>query len=349
MAEVMGHTEKHLRASAANGESISRFLHRMDSVKGDQQIVATTPAALRRASFLDGREVFWNSARVEQIDLADCGSRTARLAVFHVGFCGSTLLARMLDDVGGTLMLKEPQCLADLAGQRRLIAQGAGIAPMEVLADYALRRLGDTGGPDTSVVLKPTNWVNSILSALCGRGRVEQAVFLTMARRAYLAAVFRGGRDRIEFCTRLAAEIAAVIPGGDAFLSQAVGHDADPLNQAARIIALLHAMQERMFADVRAENGWAPDTQLDFAELIRDPAATVRRAQNILGLPPTSRTTTALTEAMARHAKDPSQQFQPDNRAHENAEVERHHAARFDAADAWVAALGIAPHAEGLR
>lgn len=349
MPRIMGRTEEHSRTSAPSDENIDSFLHRLDSVKGDQQIVTTTHAALRRASFLDGREVFWNSARVEPVDLAVCGNRPARLAVFHVGFCGSTLLARMLDDVGGTLMLKEPQCLADLAGQRRLIAQGAGIAPMETLAEYALRRLGDAGGPDTSVVLKPTNWVNSILPALCGRGRVEQAVFLTMARRAYLAAVFRGGRDRIEFCTRLAAEIAAVIPGCNALLPQAVGHDADPLNQAARIVALLHAMQERMFADVRAENGWAPDTQLDFAELIRDPAATVRRAQDILGLPPTSGAATALTEAMARHAKDPSQQFQPNNRAHENAEVERHHAARFDAADAWVAALGIATHAEGLR
>lgn len=325
-----------------HSENIASFLHRMDSVGGDQQVVATSHTELRHASFLDGRDVFWSNARVEPINLAEGGMRPVRLAVLHVGFCGSTLLARMLDDADGTLVLKEPQCLADIAGQRSLIEQEQGIAPLAILAEYALARLGDAGSRDTTIILKPTNWVNSILPALCGPGRIERAVFMSMNRRSYIAAVFRGGRDRIEFCTRLAAELAAAMPGGNLSLSQAVSHDADPLNQAARIVALLHVMQERMFANVRAQNGWADDTQLDFAELVDDPIATVRRAQTILGLPLASDAPGNLNNTMAHHAKDPSQRFEVGNRARENAEVESHHAARFDAANGWAETLDMA-------
>jgi hypothetical protein len=311
------------------------FLHRLDGVTGEQAIALTDRAALRGASFLDGRERFWRALEVSPFTPSGRGRRPACRFVFHVGFCGSTLLARLLDRPGRVLALKEPQCLADIAGQRQQLARGEGVASIGELLDHALGRLGEVAEGGGSVLVKPSNWVNPLLGELCAGGRVERGVFLSMAPRAYLGAVFRGGRARIEFCTRLAAEVAAVMPRGNALLIEAIGHDDDPLGRAARIAALLHRLQETLFARVIADNGWPGEARIEFADLVADPAAAADRARRALGLDP-SEDAGISRELLERHAKNPASAFSSDKRAGEDAMVESVHGERFDQAMEWL-------------
>lgn len=317
------------------GEDIA-FLHRLDGVKGEAAYALTDRASLRGASFLDGRERFWREQRLVPLQLEGGGTHPARRFVFHVGFCGSTLLARLLDQPGRVLALKEPQCLADVAGQRQRLAAGEGVAAIADLLDHALGRLGEVGEPEVAVVVKPTNWVNSLLPELCAPGRVERALFVSMDRRAYLGAVFRGGRSRLEFCTRLAAEVAAVVPGGSALLVEAIERDGDPLDRAARIVVLLHALQEKLFDDAIAANGWTSSSRVDFAHLAQHPATVLRRARKVLGLDHLDDDPERPSLLMERHTKDPSNTYRPGSRLREDGEVETHHGARFDDALDWL-------------
>lgn len=319
------------------GESIA-FLHRLDGVEGRAEIVRTDRGRLRASSFLDGREQFWRGKQLVPLELGDRRAHPATRFVFHVGFCGSTLLARLLDRPGKVLALREPQCLADIAGQRAALAAGQGVAPIGRLIDLALESLGAAGEPELAVVVKPTNWVNSLLPQLCDPGRIASAVFVSMDRRAYVGAVFRGGRDRIAFCSRLAAQMAPIFPNGEALLSDAIGAAHDPLDSAARLTVLLHAMQEALFDRAIAANGWNSEARIDFAHLAQHPAAVLRRARRVLGLDIGGEDDARAFGLMDRHTKDPASPFDPGQRLRHDQEIEHHHAQRFDSALDWIAA-----------
>jgi hypothetical protein len=326
-----------MTTSAAPAQGIA-FLHRLDSVRGDELVVGTTAARLRQASFLDGRESFWSSETLRPLELRDRGPRAATRFIFHVGFCGSTLLARLLDNGGDVLALKEPQCLADIASQRVALATGSAAAPLPAAIDHALEWLGASAGEDGFVVVKPTNWVNTIVADLCAPDRPVHAVFVSMERRAYLGAIFRGGRARIAFCMRLAGEVASASGHGDDVLESAIRSSSDPLDQAARACAVLHAQQEALFDRAIVANGWSADVKVSFAELLSDRVAVVGRVSRVLDLP--SRDRAADVPAIPHHAKDPSAGFKPEERAVEDAQIEAHHGPRFDAALAWLERTG---------
>lgn len=319
------------------GEEIA-FLHRMDSVEGETVVVATDRLRLASASFLDGRETFWREQVVRPLDLRPRSAEKASRFVFHVGFAGSTLLARLLDWPGQVSALKEPQCLADIAGQRELIAAGKAVAPLGPLLDYALSELGEVGGNGISIVVKPTNWVNSLLPELCAPGRIERAVFVSMKRRRYLGATFRGGNDRLAFCARLASQIAPVVQGGNPLMQSAIASTPDPFARMARIMALLHWLQETLFDEAIARNGWPDAVRIDFESIVADPEGTVQHAQEQLGLPVLPPEPERAAILMKRHTKDPSSLFQPAIHARADEFVEERYGACFDEALDWLEA-----------
>lgn len=316
------------------------LLHRMDSIRGDATILTASRERVRRSAFLDGRETFWSREEVVPLRPSRQHPHPARRFVFHVGFCGSTLLARLLDSLGDVLVLREPQCLTDIASQRGHIARGEAVAPLGTLVDHALGCLGSVGAPDEKVVIKPSNWVNPLLSQLFAFGRSgSRAVFLSTQRRAYLGACFRGGRPRLDFCLRLAAGVASVTPDGGEMLRLALHSDDDPLAVAARGVALLHWMQVQLFDDAIAANEALDALRVDFAELLEDPQVVVRRVQQALDLEPEGISPARLRDVMARHTKDPTRQFDTGQRGEEDAAVEAYHGSRFDAAEAWLDSL----------
>lgn len=312
------------------------LLHRMDSLRGECIVVATDQRRLRSASFLDGRETFWRSEEFLPLQLRPAGSRRVERFVFHVGFCGSTLLARLLDRPGKVLSLKEPQCLADIAGQREAIAAGRAVAPMNGLIDHALGQLFEAGGGDMTVVVKPTNWVNLLLPELCAPERDVRAIFVSMGRRAFLTAVFRGGQPRLAFCTRLAAQIAAELPRGNVALNAAIESGGEALDRAARITALLHAMQEVLFNRAIEANGWSEKVRIDFDHLIRNPKSVLSRARSLLELNTEEDDSKRDLLLMERHSKSPESAFRPSSRLQENSVIEQYHGERFETALDWV-------------
>ncbi len=323
----------HGTGCAPTDEEIARnrdFPHRVDALRGDVQWVATNVPRLRAATFLDGRVTFWSDPRIES--LADRPAPEAPLPgmIFHPGFCGSTLLARMLDRPGTTLVLREPQALADIASQAPQISP----ARLDEALRWTLAHLSAMAPAGEVLVIKPSNWINGLAPALAAGGHIGRALFLTMQPAAFLRACFRGGRDRLAHCLRLAELLAPQMEGGTALMQSAIGDAQDPLDRAALLVVLAHHFQSRLLLDARAMLPAGHTICIDHAELSADPHSAAQSAAAVLGLPSPGAPTAEFDPA--RHAKDAGRGFSAQTEAEANLQVEAHHAGRFAMALAWL-------------
>lgn len=314
-------------------------LHRIDALRREAELVDTSRARLDAATFLDGREAFFDTRRVAgftRIPAAPEASAPPAF-LFNTGFCGSTLLARMIGAASPALVLREPQALVDVASQAAaLAAQGGAGAVADALhiAMQALRALApDPGG----LAIKPSCWANGLLPQMAARGEIGRALFMTMDRRAYCATAFYGGRERLEFCARLSPLIAAALPGGTARLNRAIAGESDPLRRIARVVVLLHAQQEHLFAQAARALGPGRCDWIVLEDIERDPGAVLARALSVLALPATDGGTDRALALTRNHAKLTGTRFSAERRAGELAANERLHGGRYDAALDWLA------------
>ncbi len=113
------------------------------------------------ASFLDSRmNINWSRAtRVPENCLVDLLETPTQAMLFHTAFCGSTLLARALDEAPNIVSLKEPNSLLSISDASLRI-------PNEDLHQSLQTTLKLLGRPWTHsglTLIKPTNSVNRLL------------------------------------------------------------------------------------------------------------------------------------------------------------------------------------------
>lgn len=283
--------------------------HRLD-IPGDRiELVPTDRAAIRSTTFMDGRTDF-AKGRPRIVPLATwlAGARPdgrARI-IFHIGFCGSTLLSRLLDHPGKALIVREPQILADLStyradGDRR----GADLADVGPIAETLSRALCRGWQADEAVAVKPTNWINNIAPDICA-SPATVPLFLVAARETFVKAVVRGGSDRIAFVARGAVHWSTRGRDNAELLAAALARDVDQPVKLASIVATAHEMQMRLLRSAAAARGCDAGQVLFFEDLLRDQQAAAERAATVLRLPIEA---THIAQAVAawssRHAKAP--------------------------------------------
>ncbi len=314
------------------------FLHRLDSLEGEAELVETSHARLREAVFLDGRETFWTRRMLLATNELELVTEAEPLSfLFHTGFCGSTLLARLLDRRGERFVLREPQAIADMASQYHLLAAQASRRKADrVLSGVIGALAGSAPGGETAIV-KPSCWVNPLLPHLVRDGHVQRATFLSQEPRNYLAACFRGGHDRLAYCAHFAQMLADTDPAMGEELQMAITTDTEPLDRMARIVVLLHAQQTALFTEAAETLGNSRVMQCDFADISLDFIDAAKRLATFLA--PSSKAEISETAGtiLNSHAKDPSRSFTADEQDRQDLEIEQHHASRFDAALEWLA------------
>lgn len=295
----------------------------------EAELVMTNHSDLRNAIFLDGRERFWSERMLIAKDELELITEPVPTSfIFHIGFCGSTLLARLLDLPGSRFVLKEPQALSDLASQWPH-------------ADHCAENLGivtgalSRSGPEGEVtIVKPSCWANPLIPHLVSSGLVARAIFLTLDWRSYLTACFRGGRDRLAYCARMAESFATHDGDKRDALSNAIVESNDPLDQTARMILLLHAWQLEMFKAAEL----ALDENRARSCVFQCEGDSVRQKASELARFLTPNVDPELANSgvdFNQHAKDPTTRFSDEAQNVANAEILRHHRERFDAAHAW--------------
>ena len=320
-----------------------RILHRIDLAGNQLTYLPTNPEKLRGAAFLDGRSTFWTAPPQKASLPIAAATRIPSAAryVFHGSFCGSTLLTRLLEACTTALVVREPQCLVDISDARS--ARGR-LTPCDddlvSICDFAATSLTALSEPGKPVVIKPSNWANNLVPALCSAAGARP-LFITMERRAFLRAVFRGGRERLVFTARVAAHLAATFPNGRALVSAAIAAR-DPLQQIARLAALAHWLQECIFVSEMSAGAWASQHCLDFAMIVTQPGLAVAQAAKALGLMPESDDLRQqVSMVIANDAKRPGATFSSQKRASDDQAVDAVHGDLITAAKNWADELAF--------
>ena len=133
--------------------SIDFAAKRLNFVQADRSRIEQLP-------FIDGREPLGEPG--PSVPLADAlaadweGPGEPDRFIFHVGFCGSTFLATVLQHAGA-FALREPHILIDVSDAYEASPTDPAVAQLAYLAADLLRR---PWRPDEQIVCKPSNWCN---------------------------------------------------------------------------------------------------------------------------------------------------------------------------------------------
>ncbi|HXV74141.1 MAG TPA: hypothetical protein VD713_05365, partial [Sphingomonadales bacterium] len=247
------------------------FLYALNWREGVCEFVPASRAALAELPFLDNRTLGQSQKKgalpFERVAAAVRAKAFSNAAgrcdfIFHTAFCGSTLLARLLDRPGKVLALKEPFALLGLSGLQR-----AGRGDTAEWAEVCLALLSRPFTPGERTVVKPSNGANNLAPLLPGRAHAGKALMLFGPLERFLLAVLGGGPARQAFVDALLENALR-----DAGRDPAEGKDLPPLTRAA----LAWGLQMRGFEASAHTTGKDSVASLDGEKLLAEPTAALR-------------------------------------------------------------------------
>lgn len=319
------------------------FPDRIDWQHGLIRLLRVSRDTLRDSAFLDGRTPLAASgaeAHVVELQQFVAAVPPAPAGVgwiFHEGFCGSTLLARFLTVDGHCLCLREPQVLVDLADRRAALPDGDDPA-FDAVLRAVVAKLAQPWRDGERIVIKPTNWANTIAVPLVAATPGARAVLAVSAVADFLVAVLRGGRERIGFMLDLERHIVQARPElAQAYAPILADAPGDPAS-LLRHLAAAHAMQRRLLDELER-----PALRLDFPAWTARAHDAAMRAADALGLAIPGEALARQVDRSARtHSKGSRQAYSPGQDAEANGAILHMHGAAIAQAIADVAALASA-------
>lgn len=302
--------------------------HYLHSFEGDAAVfVPMDRAAYHRSIFLDGRisPAGAGSMRLPFGTLAGKGPRPSPTGwIFHVAHCGSTLLARALDQQSSNLVLREPLALRQLA-----------LTPDAERLAVTLAMVSKRYRAELPTVVKANVPVNFLLPKLVESDREARVIFLHCGLRDYLLAILRNDKHR--------AWVRNVTGQLRAYLG-----DLSALPDAECAAALWLAQMRAFEAAIAAlPNARALDAEQFFA----GPAAYLSLAAAHLGVPMTPGEVDALVAGplFSTYSKNPELPFDNAARVARRAELEVAIAPELEQAQTWIAARSeAAPALEAI-
>jgi hypothetical protein len=181
------------------------YLHSLDG--GMARLVPMDRASYRRSIFLDHRIALapGEPATAPMAEVAATMPAVQQAGwIFHVAHCGSTLLARALEELTGGLVLREPLAL-------RQVALDPAAEHLETVLGLVARRYPG-GGP---TVIKANVPVNFILDRIAAYDSAASAILLFSRLPDYLLAILRSPTHR-NWVRTISAMLANHLPSGDA-------------------------------------------------------------------------------------------------------------------------------------
>lgn len=254
--------------------------------------------------------------------------------IFHSAFCCSTLLARALDIPGIASTLSEPQILADMVGWRH---RGGDPTQIGQVLDGALRLLARPFEPAESVVVKPSNVVNGLASAMLTIRPDAAAVLMHAPLRVFLASIARKGMDGRLWVRELLSKQLA-----EGFVELGFEPRDYLLHTDLQAAAIGWLAQRQLFAALVAR--WPERVfTLDSEVFVARPADTLIAVAKLFALPidEARAVEIAAGNVFARNVKDGAP-FAPDQRASDRARGTALHADEIEKVAIWTDAVAAA-------
>jgi hypothetical protein len=257
------------------------------------------------------------------------GDQTAPGFIFHPAHCGSTLLARLLDQKNKTLVIREPFAM------RQLAVRIASDPPrqendfsIQLLASV-LSLLSRSWNADQKVIIKANVPVNFILPQIFACLPGASGVILYASFEGYLLSVLKTPRHR-QWVMNICAEMAPAIRQITG-LSGIVNDELEP-EQAA---SLLWMAQMHQF---RQAIGIAPALRsLNCERLFETPKKALGAAAHLFAIDfPAEELDGIINSGMlSEYAKDPTQKYDEANRLKERTQLAAQLKPVIDSARCW--------------
>jgi hypothetical protein len=269
-------------------------------------------AALPRAAALGGRGT------------ADVGF------IFHSAYCCSTLLSNIFDLPGRAMALKEPQILNDMVGWRH---RGADPAAVRGVLDASLGLLARPFAPGETVIVKPSNVVNGLASAMLALRPDARAILLHAPLRAFITSIARKGMwGRLWVRELLSRQLV------DGMVDLGFEPRDYLLHTDLQAAAVGWLAQQKLFAALIAR--W-PDRlrSLNSETLVANPQAATAAAAQLFAVSANAEELAVVTAAQFSRDAKSGETFGQGQRAADRAAGEAAHAEEIDKVTAWAEAV----------
>lgn len=324
-------------------ESDRYLLYQLDQKTQNLLFVETQPSKIRAASFLDARFKDFKRQTLLKIPLAFAlewycslaSNRTPGRYIFHVSFCGSTLLSRALESTH-TISYKEPIALTELEQNlRQSEHQSSNAHSRQDLLPLLLSQFSKTNS-SLRYIVKPSNLVNALIPEICSPDEDSRAIFLSMAPRNFLIAVLRGGSDRVDYVKRLNENFSAYSPAHASSLEEARANSPNEMQTVCRSVLLALVKQERIFSE--AARLMAPDKHycMHYEQLVRAPLFQLQQSSAALDLGLSDRDLEqSIANIFLRHSKEQSLNYDNEEATSIDAQVLAHYQPHINSALEW--------------
>lgn len=293
--------------------SPDQYLHSFDGA--DAIFVPMDRAAFHRSIFLDDRIAPASEAAMrvplDALTRAADDPPAGNGWIFHIAHCGSTLLARALDELSDRLVLREPLALRQAALTR-------DAATLRLVLRMLGKRYAGSGAP----VVKANVPVNFVIPDIAASMPGAPAIFLYYGLEDYLPAILRSDNHRA-WLRRVTDELARVLG------------DLSALSDAERAAALWMA-QLRLF-----QSGLSAMPQaraLDAERFFSKPAEVLRAAAKLFSIDCSPARIAAVADGplFRTYAKNPAVAFDNLDRIERREAACKMLEAELAAAQAWL-------------
>lgn len=265
--------------------------------------------------------------------VADAAGSTSIHFIFHSAYCCSTLLAQAFDSPGVSHALSEPQILNDMVGWRH---RGGSAAQIGMVTDNVLRLLARPLVPGEAAIIKPSNIVNGLATALMTIRPEAKAVLLHAPLRLFLGSIARKGMwGRLWVRELLSRQLA------EGLIDLGFEPRDYLLHTDLQAAAVGWLAQHRLFSDMAEK--W-PDRvrTIDSETLVARPAETMAALAGLFDVAlDDARIATVVTDIFARDSKS-GRSFESGQRASDQSAAEALHADEIDKVNTWALAVAEA-------
>lgn len=250
--------------------------------------------------------------------------------IFHSAYCCSTLLAQAFDIPGVSHSLSEPQILNDMVGWRH---RGGSPVQIGTVTDSALRLLARPLVPDEATIIKPSNVVNGLATALMSIRPDAKAVLLHAPLRVFLGSIARKGMwGRLWARDLLSSQLSEGL----------VDLGFEPrdylLQTDLQVAAVGWLAQHKLFAGMTQK--WPNRIRtLDSETLVLQPVRTITMLAQLFDLAPgNERIANIVADVFARNSKS-GKSFASGKRTSDQAEAETLYADEIEKVSIWAEAV----------
>jgi hypothetical protein len=296
----------------------SLYPQNLDLARQGVLILQLDEAAFRAASFLDDRILSpqlqgrWVPfAEIEPWLLPPASPRPLHF-IFHTGHVGSTLVSRLLDDVGAVLGVREPLPLRTLAmalGDIDAAHALVGPAQWKALLNFHLACWGRGYADTQSVIVKATSSAGQCCQPILDALPEARALLLNLQPEPYLATLLAGPNSYLDLRGQAqdrAKRLFAVAPS-----------QARPLHTLSlgEIAAMTWTVETLVHRDVERRFG-SRTMRVDFDAFLEAPDVALREICGHLRLaaPDSSFAHVATSPTLTRYSKAPELDYTPDLR-----------------------------------